>query len=300
MINGNFLIGHETDFKNKTGVTIILAPNGAVGGVSVRGAAPGTRETDLLRPMNTVQEAHGIMLAGGSAFGLAAATGVMTYLHEQGIGFKAGEHLVPIVPAAVIFDLSCGQFAYPDEAMGYAAAKNATADNVLQGNIGAGCGATIGKLFGPEMKSKGGVGFASVTLADGTEICAVVVVNAVGDVYDTKGDFVSGVNHEEGLTTTDLLLAGAKFGDLAGQNTTIGCVMTNAKLTKEEVNKLADVAHDGLALAIKPVHTAFDGDTMFALASGEVETNLLALQAACVEVVRQAVVNGIKHRCLGE
>jgi len=295
MINGHFLIGHETDLENKTGVTAILAPKGAVGGVSVRGAAPGTRETDLLRPMNSVQEAHGIVLAGGSAFGLAAATGVMRYLHEHGVGFAAGEYIVPIVPAAVIFDLSMGHFAYPTEEMGYQSAKHAAVDNVAQGRIGAGCGATIGKLFGPEMKSKGGVGISSVTLADGPEVCAVVVVNAVGDVYDTKGDFVSGVNHPEKLTTMDLLLAGAEFENLVGQNTTIGCVLTNAKLSKEEANKLADIAHDGLALAIKPVHTAFDGDTMFVLASGEVETNFLALQTACVEVVRQAVVNGVKH-----
>jgi len=294
MMNGNFLIGHETDTENKTGVTTILTPKGAVGGVSVRGAAPGTRETDLLRPMNSVQEVHAVVLAGGSAFGLAAATGVMTYLHEQGIGFLAGEHIVPIVPSAVIFDLSIGHFAYPTEEMGYLSAKNASGHNMAQGNVGAGCGATIGKLFGSEMKSSGGVGISTMKLADGTEICAVVVVNAVGDVYDTEGRFVSGVNHEKGLTTTDLLLAGAKFENLAGQNTTIGCVMTNAKLTKEEANRLADIAHDGLALAIKPVHTAFDGDTMFALASGEVETNFLALQTACVEVVRQAIVNGVK------
>ena len=179
--------------------------------------------------------------------------------------------------------------------MGYLSAKHATASSVAQGKVGAGCGATIGKLFGRELSSSGGIGISSMKLADGTEICAVVVVNAVGDVYDAEGRFVSGVNHPEKLTTMDLLLAGANTGDLAGQNTTIGCVMTNAKLTKEEANRLADIAHDGLALSIKPVHTAFDGDTLFALASGEVKTNFLALQAACVEVVRQAVINGVSE-----
>lgn len=292
MLN-DFLIGHVTDEINKTGVTTILAPKGAMGGVSVRGAAPGTRETDLLRPMNSVTHAHAIVLAGGSAFGLAAASGVMKYLNEQNIGFDTGKYVVPIVPSAVIFDLNYGNFAYPDEVMGYFSAQNATAHNFAQGNIGAGTGATIGKLFGGELASKGGLGISYLELEDKTILCAIVVVNAVGDVFDTFGNFVSGVKHKEGFKTVELLLKGAKPLDIAGQNTTIGCVLTNAKLTKEQANRLADISHDGLAMSIKPVHTEFDGDTMFVLASGEVATNFMALQAACVTVVANAVVNAV-------
>ena len=293
MLN-KFLIGHETDLDHGTGVTVILAKEGAIGGVSVRGAAPGTRETDLLRPMNTVQHVHAVVLAGGSAFGLDAASGVMKYLHEQKIGFQAGTHLVPIVTSAVIFDLNYKDFAYPDAQMGYIAAKNARCDHTLQGHIGAGCGATIGKILGPEHAAKGGLGSATLQLKEGVIITAIVIVNAVGDIYNHAGEFVAGVKHPKGLSTVDLLLDGAtNTHDVLGQNTTIGCILTNAKLTKEAVNKLADIAHDGLALAIKPVHTTFDGDTMFALSSNEVEADFLTLQTACVQVVQQAIINAV-------
>ena len=294
MLN-KFLIGHETDLDNGTGVTVILAVDGAIGGVSVRGAAPGTRETDLLRPMNTVQHVHAVVLAGGSAFGLDASSGVMKYLHEQGIGFQAGAHIVPIVTSAVIFDLNYKNFAYPDGEMGYTAAKNATYDHTLQGNIGAGSGATIGKILGPDHASKGGLGIATLQLKDGVMITAVVVVNAVGDIYNNAGEFLAGVKHPSGRSTIDLLLDGASTHDILGQNTTIGCVLTNAKLTKEAANKLADIAHDGFALAIKPVHTTLDGDTMFALSSNEIETDFLTLQTACVQVVQQAIINAVSH-----
>ena len=296
MLN-KFLIGHETDLENGTGVTVILAMDGAIGGVSVRGAAPGTRETDLLRPMNTVQHVHGVVLAGGSAFGLDASAGVMTYLHEQGVGFKVEPHIIPIVSSAVIFDLSYKNFAYPDAQMGYAAAKNATCNNNLQGNIGAGCGATIGKILGPDHASKGGLGFATRHLKNGIIITAIIVVNAIGDIYNKAGEFIAGVKHPNGQSTVDLLLDGVDAHNVLGQNTTIGCILTNAKLTKEAANKLADIAHDGLALAIKPVHTTFDGDTIFALSSNEVEVDFLTLQTACVQVVQQAIINTV-FECL--
>ena len=293
MVNHKFLIGHKTDLENGTGVTVILAKDGAIGGVSVRGAAPGTRETDLLRPMNTVQHVHAVVLAGGSAFGLDAASGVMNYLHQQGVGFEAGSHIVPIVPAAVIFDLNYKNFAYPNQQMGYEAAKHAHHDNFSQGNIGAGCGATVGKILGPEQASKGGLGTATLQLKDGVIITAIMVVNALGDVYDNQGRFLTGLKHPDGLSTVDVLLEDVNTYNFAGQNTTIGCVLTNAKLSKEEANKLADIAHDGLALNIRPVHTSFDGDTIFALSSDDIQTDFLTLQTACVQVVGQAIMNAI-------
>jgi len=295
MIDDKFLVGHVTDEANGTGVTVILAKDGAVGGVSVRGAAPGTRETDLLSPVNAVQIVHAVVLAGGSAFGLDAASGVMKYLHEEGVGFQAGQHIVPIVTSAIIFDLNCKKFAFPDQQMGYEAAQKATSNNFLQGSIGAGCGATIGKMLGADAASKGGLGIASLQLKDGVTITAIVVVNALGDVYDEVGEFLAGVKHPDHLSSVDLLLAGSQTEDLAGQNTTIGCILTNAKLTKAEANKLADISHDGLAMCIKPVHTSFDGDTMFALSSNEIDSDFLILQTACVQVVQQAIINSIKH-----
>ena len=293
MINNKFLIGNETDLENGTGVTVILARDGAIGGVSIRGGAPGSRETDLLRPMNMIQHVHAVVLAGGSAFGLDAASGVMSYLHEQGVGFKAGDHIVPIVTSAVIFDLNYKNFAYPDQQMGYKAAKNAYFENFTQGNIGAGCGATVGKILGPAMASKGGLGIATLCLKNDVTITAVIVVNAFGDIYNEKGEFLTGIKHPDGLSTIDILLEEVNLYDFSGQNTTIGCILTNAKLTKEAANKLADIAHNGLALSIKPVHTSFDGDTMFTLSSNEIETDFLTLQAACVQVVGQAIMNAV-------
>ncbi len=288
----HFFIGHESDSEKSTGVTVILAPDGAVGGVSVRGAAPGTRETDLMRPMNTVKKANAVVLCGGSAYGLEACCGVMDYLREIGKGYQAGAHIVPIVAGAVLFDLDYKKFAYPDKEMGYRAAKNATAGNSSSGSIGAGTGATIGKILGPDASSKGGLGISTITLANGAEVTAIIAVNAIGDVYNEKGDMIAGVACP-GKTSIDLLLEGSTC-DLEGQNTTIGCILTNATLDKEQTNKLADIAHDGLALSIKPVHTTFDGDTLFALASGEVECDFLPLSAACVEAVRKAVIQAIQ------
>jgi len=285
-----FLMGHESNQEDGTGVTVILAPDGAIGGVSVRGAAPGTRETDLLRPGNTVQEAHAVVLTGGSAFGLEACNGVMAYLHEQGHGFKAGCFNVPIVAGAVLFDLGYKNFAYPDKSMGYKAAQNAGPISLQSGSIGVGTGATIGKILGPELAGKGGLGMATTQIGD-AYITAVIGVNAIGDIYEGEQK-IAGIQHEKSVM--ELLLQNAKTVPLSGQNTTIGCVLTNAVLSKEEANRLADIAHDGLALAIRPVHTMMDGDTMFALSESTTQIEFLTLQAACVETVRHAVINAVK------
>lgn len=287
-----FLIGHAEDMKRGTGVTVILAPEGAVGGVSIRGAAPGTRETDLLRPMNSVQKANAVVLSGGSAFGLEASCGVMDYLREKNIGYQAGKHRVPIVAGAVLFDLDYKEFAFPDKSLGYQACQAAVSDNKLQGNVGAGTGATVGKVLGPDFSSKGGLGIATIHLNDGVELTAVVAVNAFGDIYDEKNERIAGIKYPENKSAKELLLSGI-HDDMSGQNTTIGCILTNAELTKEQANKLADIAHDGLALAINPVHTEFDGDTIFALASGEKSCNFLALSTACVEAVRKAIIQSV-------
>lgn len=287
-----FLIGHAENEGKDTGVTVILAPEGAVGGVSVRGAAPGTRETDLLRPMNSVQHANAVVLSGGSAFGLEASCGVMDYLREKNIGYQAGKHRVPIVAGAVLFDLDYGKFDFPDKQLGYQACEAATCDNSQQGNVGAGVGATIGKVMGPDFASKGGLGISTIQIDNGVEITAIIAVNAFGDIYNEKNQWIAGVRHPEGKNAKELLLEGTHH-DMSGQNTTIGCILTNALLTKEQANKLADIAHDGFALAINPVHTEFDGDTLFALASGEKECSFLSLSTACVEVVRKAIVQGI-------
>ena len=266
-----FLIGHAEDKDKVTGVTVILAKEGAVGGVSVRGAAPGTRETDLLKDGNTVEKINAVVLAGGSAFGLDSCSGVAEYLRECGSGFKAGKFTVPIVCGAVLFDLECGEFAYPDKAMGYAAAKSAVSENRLSGNIGAGTGATVGKLMGIASASRGGLGFAAKTLPGGAEVAAIVAVNALGDIYDGFGNIIAGINcGGEAVSSLDILTAGAFRGDsLKGKNTTIGCILTNAVLSKTQANRLAEIAHDGYALAIRPVHTEYDGDAVFVMASGE-------------------------------
>lgn len=287
-----FLIGHAENEEKNTGVTVILAPEGAVGGVSVRGAAPGTRETDLLRPMNSVQHANAIVLSGGSAFGLEASCGVMDYLREKNIGYQAGKHRVPIVAGAVLFDLDYGSFAFPDKQLGYQACEAASYNNTQQGNVGAGVGATIGKILGPELSSKGGLGISTIQLDNSVKITAVIAVNAFGDIYNEKNERIAGVRHPAHKTAKELLLEG-RHHDMSGQNTTIGCILTNAVLTKEQANKLADIAHDGFALAISPVHTEFDGDTIFALASGEKSCNFLALSTACVEAVRKAIIQSV-------
>ncbi len=295
-ING-VLAGHATDREGRTGCTVVIFPEGAVAGVDVRGAAPGTRETDLLRPGNMVRHAHAILLTGGSAFGLDAASGVMRWLEEKGIGFETGAARVPIVPAAVLYDLAVGDAkARPDGAMGYAACCAAASEPLEQGPVGAGTGATVGKALGFELSSPGGVGTASIRLASGVTVAAVIAVNALGDVVDYRtNEILAGIRLPGGGfgSTQDLLVSGSAPGQQPGANTTIGVIATDAALTKEQANRLASVAHDGLAWSIRPVHTTMDGDTLFAASYGDKEAEFLSLCAAAVEVVARAVGNAV-------
>ncbi len=296
-------VGHAQNFEAMTGCTVILCPPNTVGGVDQRGGAPGTRETDLLRPMHMVQHIHGLALSGGSAFGLATADGVMRYLEEQGIGYAVGEHLVPIVPAAILFDLDTGSGKRrPDAAMGYEACQKATADPVPAGRVGAGTGATIGKFMGISQSSKGGIGSAAIDLGGGLKIAALFAVNALGNVIAEDGSILAGVRSPmDGGTFVnplDLLKMGrgappATESD-AIQNTVIGVVATNAKLTKEEANQVAQAAHDGLARAVLPAHTPFDGDTIFALATGAVEADVFTVGAFAAEVTAAAIRNAAR------
>jgi L-aminopeptidase/D-esterase-like protein len=254
-------VGHDTNLEAGTGCTVILCDQPATGGVDVRGGAPATRETDLLRPLHMVEEVHAILLTGGSAFGLDAATGVMRYLEERQVGFDVGVARVPIVPAAALFDLAFGSASVrPDAEAGYRACTQATANPVAQGNVGAGTGATVGKMLGPAFCMKGGLGSASTLLSDGTLVGAIVAVNALGDIIDPQTQqTVAGARNP--LATGPI--ASNPFG-----NTTIAVVATSAALSKEACNKVAQMAHNGLAQVIRPAHTMFDGDTVFALALG--------------------------------
>ena len=260
-------VGHDTNLEAGTGCTVLLCTPPAVGGVDVRGGAPATRETDLLRPMHMVNEVNAILLTGGSAFGLDAASGVMRYLEEQGIGYDTGVAHVPIVPAAAIFDLALGSSdVRPDAAAGYHACQNATSEAVAQGTVGAGTGATVAKTLSPALAIKGGLGSASTQLPDGTLVGAIVAVNAFGNIIDPQTGQAIAVprNPLERSLSSSSQAKPDPFG-----NTTIAVVATNASLTKEEVNKIAQMAHNGLAQAIRPAHTMFDGDTVFALALGQ-------------------------------
>lgn len=293
------LVGHATNLDAVTGCTVIICPDGTVGGVDQRGGAPGTRETDLLRPMHLVNTVNAVMLAGGSAYGLAAADGVMRYLEEQGKGYSAQGLIVPIVPAAILFDLAIGRSdVRPDAAMGYAACESATAEAVEQGSVGAGTGCRIGGGMGNDFATKGGIGSASVDLGDGLIVAALIAVNAVGDVVDQSGQIIAGMRQPpDGQTFVGSLnmmrLMSRMVEPPTTGNTVIGVVATNAKLTKEQVNKVAQMAQDGLAQAIRPAHTMFDGDTIFALATGEIEANVNAIGAFAAEVVAQAIRNGV-------
>lgn len=295
-------VGQFTDPRRPTGCSVVIARTGAVGGVDVRGAAPGTRETDLLDPANLVGVVHAVLLTGGSAWGLDAAGGVMRWLEEEGVGLYVGSapgQVVPIVPAAVLFDLHVGDARIrPDAAAGYAACQ-AAGDEIAQGNAGAGAGATVGKLFGMPYAMKGGIGTASVTL-EGVTVGALIAVNALGDVVDpAAGTPIAGARTEDGQQLRGSVAA-ALAGDkplalLAGANTTIGVVATDAPLTKAQCQRLAGAGHDGLARAIRPVHTMSDGDTLFALSTGmagALDFNVLCTMAG--EAVARACVNAVR------
>jgi len=289
-------VGHDTNLQAGTGCTVILCDPPAIGGVDVRGGAPATRETDQLHPMHLVGEVHAILLTGGSAFGLDAAGGVVRYLEGQHIGYDVGVARVPIVPAAALFDLGFGSASIrPDAAAGYRACEQATAEPVIQGNVGAGTGATVGKMFGPAFAMKGGLGSASTQLADGTLVGAIVAVNAFGDVVDSQTQQVLAGTRNP-LESGSLFSATNPFS-----NTTIAVVATNAALSKEAVNKVAQMAHNGLAQVIRPAHTMFDGDTIFALASrSTAQTQLNPLQAsmigaAAANTLARAIIKAIRN-----
>lgn len=295
----HLLVGHYTDLEGATGCTVVLTPEGARAGVDVRGAAPGSRELAPLHPGRLVQVIHAVLLTGGSAFGLAAADGVMRWLEERGYGFDVGVARVPIVPAAVLFDLTIGDpKARPDAAAGYAACEAASRDPVSEGNVGAGTGATVGKLLGPRYCMKAGLGSASVKIGRGVTVGAVVAVNALGDVVDPQtGQIIAGTRRP--LVGGFLNTAQAMRGDL-GQtildmvNTTLAVVATDAALDKAQLTILAGMTHDGLARAINPVHTMLDGDTVFALSTGDRKANLSAIGAAAAEVVAEAIVRAAR------
>ncbi len=297
----NIRVGHATDLEGLTGCTVVLCEKGAVGGVDQRGGAPGTRETDLLRPMHSVQEVHAVLLAGGSAYGLAAADGVMRYLEEQGVGFDARVAKVPIVPAAILFDLDLGDpGARPDAAMGYAACQAAADGPVLEGNAGAGTGATAGKILGPGRAMKTGLGSAAVDLGGGLIVGALVAVNPLGDVVDPQtGEILVGARKLTADEPADTLavmrsMVGKAALSFASSNTVIGVVATNARLTKEQTNKVAQMAQDGIARAVRPAHTLFDGDTLFALSTGSKRADVNLIGAYAAEVVAQAVVQAVR------
>lgn len=284
---GGICVGHWTDLTAGTGCTVVLCEQGAIAGVDVRGAAPATRETDLLRPGSLVGRAHAILLSGGSAFGLDAASGVMRFLEERGVGFATQSGPVPIVPAAALFDLGIGRAdVRPDAAAGYAACHVA-GKTVAEGCVGAGTGATVAKMAGPGGAVKGGIGTASRELPDGTLVGALVAVNAVGSIFDPRTG--------EAVAVPRTVAPGGQL--VARVNTTIGVVATTARLDAGGVNRLAVSGHDGLALAIRPAHTMYDGDALFALSlppSDAAAVDLVALGQAAAEVVAEAILRGVR------
>ncbi len=296
-------VGHFTHRARATGCSVVLCPAGAVAGVDVRGGAPGTRETALLAPGNLIDRVHAVLLTGGSAFGLDAAGGVMRWLEERGHGFAVGKACVPIVPAAVLFDLWHGDLSIrPDATAGYAACAAAAQDQPAQGNVGAGAGAAVGQLFGIERAMKGGIGSASIRVG-GVTVAALVAVNATGDVIDpADGAVLAGARTAADSRHLVHSAAALARGELpqrlqAGMATTIGVVATDAVLDKAQCRKLAGMAHDGLARCIDPIHTAYDGDTLFALATGSSTTpgNLTLIGALAAAVTARAVINAIHH-----
>ncbi len=301
-------VGHAQDHAALTGCTVILCRKGAVAGVDVRGGAPGTRETDLLNPVNLVQKVHAILLAGGSAFGLDAASGVMKYLEEQKIGFNTGIAKVPIVPAAILFDLNLGDKKIrPSAEMGYKACLTAAKSAPAEGNAGAGTGASVGKMFGTALAMKSGIGSVSLRIGGGIVIGAIVAVNAWGDVIE-DGKIIAGLRSGK---VGPLRVGGKNYfadtqemmkksigrgilGFASRANTVIGVVATNAKLTKTEATKVAQMAHDGVARSIRPAHTMLDGDTIFALSTGNKKSDVTTIGAFAAEAMSQAIVRAVK------
>jgi len=303
-------VGQAQDDEALTGCTVVLCRKGAVGGVDVRGSAPGTRETDLLNPVNLVEKVHAVMLAGGSAFGLDAASGVMRYLDERKIGFNTGIVRVPIVPAAILFDLGLGRpDRRPDAEMGYRAVCAASAGPVAEGNAGAGSGASVGKIFGMTGAMKAGLGTASIEIGGGVIVGAIAAVNAFGDVVDpSTGKIIAGARtvklgpvrlgkgepFADTLKVMKTLVGRAVLGFATKSNTVIGVVAANVKFTKAEATKMAQMAQDGLARTIRPAHTMLDGDTIFALATGGKRADVSSVGAYAAEALAQAIVRAVQ------
>ena len=308
-------VGHAQDEEALTGCTVILCRKGAVAGVDVRGGAPGTRETDLLNPINLVEKVHAIVLAGGSAFGLDAASGVMRYLEEKKIGFNTGVARVPIVPSAILYDLNLGRADLrPDSAMGALAAASArdltASDPLAEGNVGAGTGASVGKMFGMTLAMKSGLGTASMDIGGGVIVGAIVAVNAFGDVIDPKtGEIIAGLRSgkvgplrigKKDRQFADTLammrspIGRGILGFASRGNTVIGAVATNAKLTKAQATKVAQMAQDGIARTIRPAHTMLDGDVIFALSTGAKKADVSIIGAFAAEVMAQAILRAVK------
>lgn len=289
------LVGNYEDFTNITGATAIIIEKGATASVDVRGGAPGTRETDLLNPENLVEYVNAIYIGGGSAFGLEGASGVSRFLEEKNIGFDTGVKRVPIVCGAIIFDLSIGKPVYPDINAGYIAAKSATDNFNINGNVGAGVGATVGKIRGMEFAMKGGLGTESIKLGE-LVVGALVVVNALGDIYDFDNKIIAGALNDEknGFINTEEFVIKANSIQVPFKNTTIGVVATNAKLSKNKLKRLAIISHDAIGRRIKPSHTIFDGDTIFTVATNEVEfDDLLTLGVLFESVVERAIIKAV-------
>lgn len=290
-------VGHSTSMEGLTGCTVIICEEGATGGVDVRGSAPGTRETDLFKAENMVDRVHGVVLSGGSAFGLEASSGVMKYLEEKDIGLDVGVTKVPIVASAVIFDLAIGDYKIrPDIKMGYDAAKSASSTENRQGSIGCGMGASVGKILGPNSAMKSGLGSATIEVGE-LKVSALVSVNSFGDVYDYKScKQIAGVYDYENkrmLNTIDILKGNYNPSDISMKNTTIGVIATNAILTKAEGNKVAQMAHNGFARSINPIHTMYDGDTIFTMGTNEVKADISLVGTLGAEVMSQAITNAI-------
>ena len=301
-------VGHAGNITALTGCTVVICEKGAVAGVSQRGGAPGTRETDLLRPSHAVQKVHAVLLSGGSAFGLDAAGGVMQYLEEQKIGFQVGPTVVPIVPCAILYDLDYGDHTIrPDKEMGYQACVNATANPPHEGNVGAGTGASVGKILGNGQAMKSGIGSASIEIGNGLVIGAIIAVNAFGDIVE-NGQIIAGartikkgpirIGADNFFADTREVMqsfAGRQILSFASrQNTVIGVIATNADLSKEEANYIADIASNGISHVVRPAFTMFDGDTIFSLATGRIKADVNLIAAYAPDIVAAAILNGVK------
>lgn len=293
-------VGNAQNLKGPTGCTVVICEEGAAAGVDVRGGSPGTRETDLLNPVNLVDKIHAVVLAGGSAFGLDAASGAMQYLEERNIGFDVSVTKVPIVCSAVLFDLMIGDYKIrPDKAMGYEACKNSEFNECREGNEGAGAGATVGKILGPDNSMKGGLGCCAIQVGE-LQVGAVIAVNCLGDVIDpSTGEIIAGALNEDKKTfanTEEIMISRySEKKNLFSGNTTIGVVITNGKFTKPEMNKIASMAQNGYGRIMRPAHSIFDGDTIFTMSTGKVDADINVVGLLAARVVEQAVVRAVKN-----